>query len=97
MNFRKSRTLMWIGFAVGILIMALGIGFENEKVTVGFMAAGIIVFAIAAIQAFIFYVCPYCGYSLMPGLLFCLGLLLHTSILHILVCTSLIQTILSSS
>ena len=65
MNFRKSRTLMWIGFAVGILIMALGIGFENEKVTVGFMAAGIIVFAIAAIQAFIFYVCPYCGYSLM--------------------------------
>ena len=65
MNFRKSRNLMWIGFAVGILIMALGIGFENEKVTVGFMAAGIIVFAIAAIQAFIFYVCPNCGYSLM--------------------------------
>ena len=65
MNFRKSRNLMWIGFAVGILIMALSIGFENEKVMVGFMAAGIIVFAIAAIQAFIFYVCPYCGYSLM--------------------------------
>lgn len=65
MNFRKSRNLMWIGFAVGILIMALGIGFENEKVTVGFMAAGIIVFAIAALQAFIFYTCPYCGYSLM--------------------------------
>ena len=65
MNFRKSRILMWIGFAIGILIMALGIGFENEKVTVGFMAAGIIMFAIAVIQAFIFYVCPYCGYSLM--------------------------------
>ena len=65
MNFRKSRNLMWIGFAVGILIMALGIDFENEKVTGGFMAAGIIVFAVAAIQAFIFYVCPHCGYSLM--------------------------------
>ncbi len=65
MNFRKSRTLMWIGFAVGILIMALGIGFENETVTVSCMTAGIIVFAVSAIQAFIFYVCPYCGYSLM--------------------------------
>ena len=65
MNFRKSRNLMWVGFALGILIMTIGIGFENEKVTVGFMAAGIIVFAIAAIQAFIFYVCPHCGYSLM--------------------------------
>ena len=67
MNFRKSRNLMWIGFAVGILIMALGIGFENEKVTVGFMAAGIIVFAIAALQAFIFYVCPYCVNFQMPA------------------------------
>ena len=34
MNFKKSRNLMWIGFA-------------------------------ALIQAFIFYTCPYCGYSLM--------------------------------
>ena len=65
MNFRKSRNLMWIGFAIGIIIMAIGTCFENEKVTGGFMAAGIIVFAIAAIQAFIFYVCPHCGYSLM--------------------------------
>ena len=65
MSFRKSRTFMWIGFTLGILIMAIGIGFENEKITVGFMAIGIIVFALAAIQAFIFYLCPHCGYSLM--------------------------------
>ena len=35
MNFRKSRNLMWIGFAVGILIMALGLGHENEKIIGG--------------------------------------------------------------
>lgn len=44
MNFRKSRNLMWIGFAVGILIMALGIGHENEKVIGGFMVVGAVVF-----------------------------------------------------
>ena len=65
MNYRKSRRLMWIGFAIGILIIALGIGNENEKVTVAFMASGIIVYAVSVIQAFIFYVCPHCGYSLM--------------------------------
>ena len=65
MNFRKSRTLMWIGFAVGILIMALGLGHENEKLIGGFMIVGTVVFFAALIQAFIFYVCPYCGYSLM--------------------------------
>ena len=65
MNFRKSRNLMWIGFAVGILIMALGLGYENEKVIGGFMIVGAIVFFAALIQAFIFYTCPYCGYSLM--------------------------------
>ena len=65
MNFRKSRNLMWVGFAVGILIMAVGIAFENEKTTLAFMTVGIIIFALAAIQAFIFYLCPHCGYSLM--------------------------------
>ena len=65
MNYRKSRKLMWVGFAVGILIIALGIGNENEKATVGFMVAGIIVYAVSFIQAVIFYVCPHCGYSLM--------------------------------
>ena len=65
MNYRISRNLMWSGFAIGIFIMFIGIGFENEKITAGFMAAGIIVVAIAVIQAFIFYICPHCGYSLM--------------------------------
>ena len=51
MNFRKSRNLMWIGFAVGILIMALGLGYENEKVIGGFMIVGAIVFFAALIQA----------------------------------------------
>lgn len=65
MNFRKSRNLMWIGFTVGILIIALGIGFKNEKITLIFMIFGMIVYAISALQAFIFYMCPHCGYSLM--------------------------------
>jgi len=65
MNLRKSRNLMWILFAFGILIIALGTGFENGKVTLGFMIAGTVVFISGLIQAFIFYVCPHCGYSLM--------------------------------
>ena len=59
MNFRKSRNLMWIGFAVGILIVALGLGYENEKMIGGFMVVGAIVFFAALIQAFIFYTCPH--------------------------------------
>ena len=65
MNFRKSRNLMWIGFAVGLLIMAFGMGRENEKLTGLFMIVGMVVFVAALIQAFIFYTCPHCGYSLM--------------------------------
>ena len=65
MNFRNSRNLMWAGFVVGILIIALGSGHENEKVIGGFLIVGAIVFFGALVQAFLFYVCPYCGYSLM--------------------------------
>lgn len=65
MDFRKSRILMWIGFAVGIFIMAVGIGCNNEKTIGGFMAVGTIVFFAALVQAFVFCVCPHCGYSLM--------------------------------
>ena len=56
---------MWIGFALGISIMATGIVFENEKTILGFMIGGFVVVAIALVQAFIFYTCPYCGNSLM--------------------------------
>lgn len=65
MNFKRSRDLMWTGFAVAILIMAIGTCFENEKVTLSFMIVGTIAFAISLIQAFIFYQCPHCKYSLM--------------------------------
>ena len=65
MNFRNSRNLMCIGFAVGIRIVALGLGYENEKMIGGFMVVGAIVFFAALIQAFISYTCPHCGYSLM--------------------------------
>jgi len=65
MNFRNSRNLMWIGFILGILIMASGICFENENITVVFMTVGFIIFALAGIQAFIFYICPFCRASLM--------------------------------
>lgn len=61
MNFRKSRNLMWIGFAVGLLICSITMGTEQPI----FLAIGMIVFMAALIQAFIFYTCPHCGYSLM--------------------------------
>ena len=65
MNFRISRKLMWIGFLAGILIMALGTSFEKEKIIGGFMIFGTVIFFVSLIQAFIFYICPHCGYSLM--------------------------------
>lgn len=65
MNFRKSRNLMWTGFAVGIFLIAFGYGHENENITLAFAIPGVIVAIAAVIQAFIFYICPYCGYSLM--------------------------------
>lgn len=65
MNFKKSRILMWIGFGIGIFIMVIGLSFENEKTISGFMIVGAVVFFTALIQAFIYYTCPHCGYSLM--------------------------------
>ena len=65
MDFKKSRNLMWVGFAAGILIMGAGIGMENEKTTGVFVVMGMVIFIAALIQAFIFYTCPHCGYSLM--------------------------------
>ena len=61
MDFKKSRNLMWICFAIGILIIAFGFGSES----VGFAIMGTAVFFAGLVQAFIFYRCPYCGYSLM--------------------------------
>lgn len=65
MDFKKSRILMWIGFAVGIMIMVIGTGFKDERIMGGFFAAGTVLFFVALVQAFIFYNCPHCGKSLM--------------------------------
>ncbi len=65
MNYRKSRNLMWIGFVVGILIMAFANSFANATLGGAFVLVGSIVFIAALIQAFIFYTCPHCGHSLM--------------------------------
>lgn len=65
MNFRKSRNLMWVGFLVGILTIALGPELENKNIALGFMITGTVLFFASLVQAFIFYKCPHCGYSLM--------------------------------
>ena len=65
MNFKKSKLLMLVGFILGILIILIGIGFENEKIIGGFFAVGTIIFIASLVQAFIFYTCPHCGHSLM--------------------------------
>ncbi len=65
MDYKKSRMLMWTGFAVGIFVAAIGAVFENENTIDGFLVAGSVVLLVALIQAFAFYNCPCCGYSLM--------------------------------
>ena len=62
MNFKKSRNLMWIGFMIGTLIMAVGTSLKKADL---FLIIGSVVFVVSLIQAFVFYACPYCGYSLM--------------------------------
>lgn len=65
MEFRMSRTLMWIGFAGGLLLMLFGIGRQEGAATLGLMLAGTGAVLAALIQAVIFYRCPHCGASLM--------------------------------
>ena len=61
MNFRRSRNLMWTGMILGLFLMSLTIANENPI----FIVSGSIIFIISIIQAFIFYTCPDCHYSLM--------------------------------
>ena len=56
---------MWIGYVIGILIVARGSSFENQKLAISFAITGTVIFVAAMVQAFIFYTCPDCGYSLM--------------------------------
>ena len=65
MNYKESRNLMWISLAVGLLIMVIGLGLKSEKSTLVFMIVGTVAIALGIMQAFIFYLCPHCGYSLM--------------------------------
>lgn len=65
MDLKKSRAIMWIGICFSILIMLIGIAFEKENITFWFMIAGTVIFLITLLQAFIFYRCPECGFSLM--------------------------------
>lgn len=65
MNYKTSRTAMWIGYLLGLFIMALGIGAENEKLTFFSTVGGVVTVAVSLIQALIFYRCPECGYSLL--------------------------------
>ena len=65
MDYRKSRNLMTTGFIVGILIMVIGVGIENEIPIEGFFISGTAIFLAAWLQAFVFYRCPHCGYLLL--------------------------------
>ena len=56
---------MIVGFVVGILVMALGLISESERLLAVFMIAGSVIFFAALIQACIFYRCPHCNHSLM--------------------------------
>ena len=56
---------MWSGFALAIAIMLMGTGYDNDKTISIFFAIGWVIFLASLVQAFIFYVCPHCGHSLM--------------------------------
>ena len=65
MDFRTSRTLMWIGLLLAFLMMAIGTAAAHETITGGLMVVGTILFLLSFFQASLFYRCPHCGYSLM--------------------------------
>lgn len=53
MNYRTSFDLLWIGLVSGGIIGCF------------FMSLGIVIILIAIMQAFVFYRCPHCKYSLL--------------------------------
>lgn len=65
MNFKTSRTIMWSGLVIGILIALLGTD-EGDVVTNPWIfGIGMFIFILSLLQAFVFYRCPHCRYSLM--------------------------------
>lgn len=65
MNFKKSRTIMWVGFVIGIISMLMGTGSSDEITNPWIFGIGMLVFILSILQASIFYRCPHCNYSLM--------------------------------
>ncbi len=65
MSFKKSRTVMWTGFCIGLVVMLAGCGGGNEVTSPWLFGGGMVIFILSLIQAFVFYRCPHCGYSLM--------------------------------
>ncbi len=65
MNFKVSRNLMWASFVIGIVLFAIAIGLDSQRIYKGLALAGIVVYLVGFIQAVIFYNCPRCGRSLM--------------------------------
>jgi len=56
---------MWAGYVAGFFLAAFAYGCDNKAVVLFCLIAAIIIFFAAMIQAFIFCVCPKCGYSFM--------------------------------
>jgi len=56
---------MWIGFVIGIIIALLGCSGSDEVTNPWLFGIGMVIFIAALLQAFIYYRCPHCGYSLM--------------------------------
>ena len=65
MNFKTSRTIMWTGILAGIIVMLAGNDINNDIVNPWLFGIGMAIFILSLLQAFVFYRCPDCGYSLM--------------------------------
>lgn len=64
MNFKTSRTTMWVGIIIGIMVTLAGS--RGDEITNPWLfGIGMVIFILSLLQAFIFYRCPRCGYSLM--------------------------------
>lgn len=65
MNFKTSRTVMWVGFLIGLAVMLAGTGGGDVVTNPWIFGIGMVIFILSMLQAFIFYRCPKCAYSLM--------------------------------
>lgn len=59
MIHEKSRIIYYIGSAISVLALVIGLVGEIPAVII----TGVILFAVSFIQALIFSRCPYCGHS----------------------------------